>query len=107
MSQDEINCVAQCSDEYLDLWVDDIVIHKVDWSIFNESVGSWKQTYSRLCLSHRRNQQFGGIMTQRGGLLSVLQPSIGGGRNHESASDLNASNHAIGEIFNERRVSYF
>ncbi|KAH9321033.1 hypothetical protein KI387_015672 [Taxus chinensis] len=95
LSQDEINCAAQCSDEYSDLRFDDIVIPKIDRSIFNESAGSRKQTYSRLRLSQRREQQLGGVSRRRAGLLSVSRPSIAGGRNLEGASDLKDNNQIL------------
>lgn len=80
LSQDEINCAAQCSDEYSHVRFDDIVIPKIDRSIFNESAGSRKQTYSRLRFSQRnREQQQGNVSRRRAGLLSLSRHSNGGG----------------------------
>ncbi|OUZ99635.1 Methyl-CpG DNA binding [Macleaya cordata] len=49
LSQSELNSLSLCSNESFDLRrCDDIVIPKIDRSVFNESAGSRKQTYSRL-----------------------------------------------------------
>eukprot|EP01018_Ginkgo_biloba_P007561 Gb_41672 [translate_table: standard] len=99
-SQDEINCAAQCSDEYTDQRSDDIVIPKIDRSIFNESAGSRKQTYSRLRFSQRR-EQLGSLTRRRAGLLSVSRHSVGVGispgirRKTVNASELKDNNQIL------------
>lgn len=75
LSQDEINCAAQWSDEDTELQLKDIVIPKIDRSIFNESAGSRKQTYSRLRFSQRK-EELGGLSRRRAGLLSVSRHSV-------------------------------
>ncbi|KAK6938150.1 hypothetical protein RJ641_031658 [Dillenia turbinata] len=53
-SQSELCALAQCStNAFNPLRCDDVVIPKIDRSVFNESVGSRKQTYSRLRLAPR------------------------------------------------------
>lgn len=66
-SQDEINLAARNSDEFR---VDDVVVPKIDPSIFQESGGSRKQTYSRLQLSQKREEPES-LTRRRAGLLSV------------------------------------
>ncbi|KAJ0570121.1 putative transcription factor C2H2 family [Helianthus annuus] len=52
LSQSELHSLSQCSNSSSDLHrCDDVVIPKIDRSVFNESAGSRKQTYSRLRLA--------------------------------------------------------
>ncbi|CAO2834356.1 unnamed protein product [Amaranthus hypochondriacus] len=52
LSQSELTALSLCSSHSFDLRrCDDVVIPKIDRSIFNESAGSRKQTYSRLRLA--------------------------------------------------------
>ncbi|KAL5992448.1 hypothetical protein ACLOJK_013366 [Asimina triloba] len=52
LSQSELNSLALCSNDSFDLRrCDDVVVPKIDRTIFNESAGSRKQTYSRLRLA--------------------------------------------------------
>ncbi|CAK9174036.1 unnamed protein product [Ilex paraguariensis] len=49
LSQSELQALSLCSDSAFDLrGTDDVVIPQINRSIFNESAGSRKQTYSRL-----------------------------------------------------------
>lgn len=66
-SQDEINLAAQNSDE---LRADDVVVPKIDPSIFQESGGNRKQTYSRLQLSQKR-EEAESVSRRRAGLHAV------------------------------------
>ncbi|GMH31385.1 hypothetical protein Nepgr_033228 [Nepenthes gracilis] len=55
LSQSELTSLARCSSRAFDLRrCDDVVIPKIDRSVFNESAGSRKQTYSRLRLAPRK-----------------------------------------------------
>lgn len=55
LSQSELHALSLTSSHSSDLRrCDDVVIPKIDRSIFNESAGSRKQTYSRLRLAHRK-----------------------------------------------------
>ncbi|KAI3757355.1 hypothetical protein L6452_04891 [Arctium lappa] len=49
LSQSELYSLSKCSNSSFDL--NDVVIPKIDRSVFNESAGSRKQTYSRLRLA--------------------------------------------------------
>ncbi|XP_071710066.1 uncharacterized protein [Rutidosis leptorrhynchoides] len=52
LSQSELHSLSKCSNSSFDLSrCDDVVIPKIDRSVFNESAGSRKQTYSRLRLA--------------------------------------------------------
>ncbi|KAL4557595.1 hypothetical protein LXL04_035779 [Taraxacum kok-saghyz] len=52
LSQSELFSLSMCSNSSFDLnRCDDVVIPKIDRSVFNESAGSRKQTYSRLRLA--------------------------------------------------------
>ncbi|KAJ9545879.1 hypothetical protein OSB04_025586 [Centaurea solstitialis] len=52
LSQSELYSLSKCSNSSFDLnRCDDVVIPKIDRSVFNESAGSRKQTYSRLRLA--------------------------------------------------------
>ncbi|XP_068639049.1 uncharacterized protein [Aristolochia californica] len=54
LSQSELNVLSLCSCDAFDpRRTDDLVIPKIDRSVFNESAGSRKQTYSRLRLAPR------------------------------------------------------
>ncbi|XP_068643914.1 uncharacterized protein [Aristolochia californica] len=54
LSQSELNLLSLCSCDAFDpRRTDDLVIPKIDRSVFNESAGSRKQTYSRLRLAPR------------------------------------------------------
>lgn len=54
LSQSELLALSLCSDDAYNLRrCDDVVIPKIDRSVFNESAGSRKQTYSRLRLAPR------------------------------------------------------
>ncbi|KAG9451482.1 hypothetical protein H6P81_011447 [Aristolochia fimbriata] len=54
LSQSELNVLSLCSVDAFDpRRTDDLVIPKIDRSVFNESAGSRKQTYSRLRLAPR------------------------------------------------------
>uniref|UniRef100_A0A803ME79 Uncharacterized protein n=1 Tax=Chenopodium quinoa TaxID=63459 RepID=A0A803ME79_CHEQI len=54
LSQSELTALSLCSAHAFDLRrCDDVVIPKIDRSVFNESAGSRKQTYSRLRLAPR------------------------------------------------------
>ncbi|GAB2301861.1 methyl-CpG-binding domain-containing protein [Dionaea muscipula] len=55
LSQSELVALSRCSSHAFDLRrFDDVVIPKIDRSVFNESAGSRKQTYSRLRLAPRK-----------------------------------------------------
>ncbi|KAA8528286.1 hypothetical protein F0562_035641 [Nyssa sinensis] len=55
LSQSELYSLSLCSDGAFDpRRCDDVVIPKIDRSVFNESAGSRKQTYSRLRLAPRK-----------------------------------------------------
>ncbi|KAL6984138.1 methyl-CpG-binding domain-containing protein [Sarracenia purpurea var. burkii] len=55
LSQSELYALSLCSDGAFDARrCDDVVIPKIDRSVFNESAGSRKQTYSRLRLAPRK-----------------------------------------------------
>ncbi|THG03343.1 uncharacterized protein LOC114309884 [Camellia sinensis] len=54
LSQSELYALSLCSDGAFDPLCDDVVIPKIDRSVFNESAGSRKQTYSRLRLAPRK-----------------------------------------------------
>ncbi|XP_059633666.1 uncharacterized protein LOC132276311 [Cornus florida] len=55
LSQAELYALSLCSDASFDpRRCDDVVIPKIDRSVFNESAGSRKQTYSRLRLAPRK-----------------------------------------------------
>ncbi|KAF5181850.1 Methyl-cpg-binding domain-containing protein [Thalictrum thalictroides] len=57
LTQSELNSLSQCSTKSVDLHQrcdNNIVIPKIDRSVFNESAGSRKQTYSRLRLAPRK-----------------------------------------------------
>ncbi|KNA22164.1 hypothetical protein SOVF_036860 [Spinacia oleracea] len=54
LSQSELTALSLCSSHAFDLRrCEDVVIPKIDRSVFNESAGSRKQTYSRLRLAPR------------------------------------------------------
>ncbi|XP_052201973.1 uncharacterized protein LOC127807850 isoform X2 [Diospyros lotus] len=54
-TQSELYALSLCSDSAFDpRRCDDVVIPKIDRSVFNESAGSRKQTYSRLRLAPRK-----------------------------------------------------
>ncbi|KAL9228725.1 hypothetical protein vseg_004274 [Gypsophila vaccaria] len=56
LTQSELAALAVCSSRAVDLRrCDDVVIPKIDRTVFNESAGSRKQTYSRLRLAPRSN----------------------------------------------------
>ncbi|KAH9624454.1 hypothetical protein KSS87_008144, partial [Heliosperma pusillum] len=56
LSQSELTALSLCSTQSFDLRrCDDVVIPKIDRSVFNESAGSRKQTFSRLRLSKNPN----------------------------------------------------
>ncbi|KAF8406024.1 hypothetical protein HHK36_008104 [Tetracentron sinense] len=76
LSQPELHSLTLCSDTAFDLRrCNDIVIPKIDRSVFNESAGSRKQTYSRLRLAPRK-PEIASIGRRRrcGGLLPLLKP---------------------------------
>ncbi|XP_011626564.1 uncharacterized protein LOC18442920 isoform X2 [Amborella trichopoda] len=89
LSQDEISSLALLSLPSSNPPLTDIVVPKIDRSIFNESQGSRKQTYSRLRLSHKKQQQHQELLShgtnsssptslttrRRAGLLSISRPS--------------------------------
>lgn len=55
LSQSELTSLSHCSDKSFDLRrCDDVIIPKIDRSVFNESAGSRKQTYSHLRLAPRQ-----------------------------------------------------
>ncbi|KAL8138345.1 hypothetical protein V2J09_004346 [Rumex salicifolius] len=55
LTQSELTSLSRCSLHAVDLsHCDDLVIPKIDRSVFNESAGSRKQTYSRFRLSRRK-----------------------------------------------------
>ncbi|XP_074263045.1 uncharacterized protein LOC141585876 isoform X2 [Silene latifolia] len=56
LSQAELTALSLCSTQSFDLRrCDDVVIPKIDRSVFNESAGSRKQTFSRLRLTKNPN----------------------------------------------------
>ncbi|XP_042492256.1 uncharacterized protein LOC122071869 isoform X2 [Macadamia integrifolia] len=76
ISQSELNSLSLCSYEAFDLHrCDDVVIPKIDRSVFNESAGSRKQTYSRLRLAPRKPEITNvGRRRRCAGLLSLPKP---------------------------------
>ncbi|PSS19565.1 Methyl-CpG-binding domain-containing protein [Actinidia chinensis var. chinensis] len=57
LSQSDLYALSLCSDGAFDSRrCDDVVVPKIDRSVFNESAGSRKQTYSRLRLAPRKPQ---------------------------------------------------
>ncbi|XP_031492296.1 uncharacterized protein LOC116258934 [Nymphaea colorata] len=78
LSQEDLNCLATLSDELRLLRRDDVVVPKIDRSVFNESAGSRRQTYSRLRLAQRKDEAVavrGG--RRRTGLLTVSRHPAG------------------------------
>ncbi|OVA14222.1 Methyl-CpG DNA binding [Macleaya cordata] len=77
LSQSDLNSLSLCSNESFDLRrCDEIVIPKIDRSIFNESAGSRKQTYSRLRLAPRKPEITSiGSRRRSGGLLPIPKPT--------------------------------
>ncbi|CAN6479893.1 unnamed protein product [Victoria cruziana] len=78
LSQEDLNCLATLSDELRHMRRDDVVIPKIDRSVFNESAGSRRQTYSRLRLAQRKDDAVavrGG--RRRTGLLTVSRHPAG------------------------------
>ncbi|XP_043719783.1 uncharacterized protein LOC122667541 isoform X2 [Telopea speciosissima] len=76
LSQSELNSLSLCSYEAFDLrHCDDVVISKIDRSVFNESSGSRKQTYSRLRLAPRKPEITNvGLRRRCAGLLPLPKP---------------------------------
>ncbi|KAJ4966343.1 hypothetical protein NE237_018192 [Protea cynaroides] len=76
LSQSELNSLSLCSDEAFDLHsCDDVVIPKIDRSVFNESAGSRKQTYSRFRLAPRKPEITNvGRRRRSAGLLPLPKP---------------------------------
>ncbi|XP_043705137.1 uncharacterized protein LOC122654938 isoform X2 [Telopea speciosissima] len=76
LSQSELNSLSLCSDKTFDLGrCDDVVIPKIDRSVFNESAGSRKQTYSRLRLAPRKPEITNvGRRRRSAGLLPLPKP---------------------------------
>nr|XP_016502220.1 PREDICTED: uncharacterized protein LOC107820446 isoform X1 [Nicotiana tabacum]XP_016502221.1 PREDICTED: uncharacterized protein LOC107820446 isoform X1 [Nicotiana tabacum] len=57
LSQSELHALSLCSDSAYDLRrTNDVVIPQLDRSLFNESAGSRRQTYSRLRHQHHRSR---------------------------------------------------
>ncbi|KAJ8572515.1 hypothetical protein K7X08_009026 [Anisodus acutangulus] len=57
LSQSELHALSLCSDSAYDLRrTNDVVIPQIDRSLFNESAGSRRQTYSRLRHQHHRSR---------------------------------------------------
>ncbi|MCD7449630.1 hypothetical protein HAX54_000858 [Datura stramonium] len=57
LSQSELHALSLCSDSAYDLrHNNDVVIPQIDRSLFNESAGSRRQTYSRLRHQHHRSR---------------------------------------------------
>ncbi|KAA8536454.1 hypothetical protein F0562_028932 [Nyssa sinensis] len=55
LSQSELHALSLCSDAAFDLHrTDDVVVPQIDRTLFNESAGSRRQTYSRLRLAPRQ-----------------------------------------------------
>ncbi|KAF8377322.1 hypothetical protein HHK36_030697 [Tetracentron sinense] len=78
MSQSELQSLSICSDAAFDLRrSDDLVIPKIDRSVFNESAGSRKQTYSRLRLAPRK-PEISSIAHRRrySGILPIPKPPL-------------------------------
>ncbi|KAJ8529894.1 hypothetical protein K7X08_036729 [Anisodus acutangulus] len=60
LSQSELQTLSLCSDSAYNLRrTNDVVIPQIDRSLFNESAGSRRQTYSRLRHQHRRSRMPG------------------------------------------------
>ncbi|KAK4401868.1 Methyl-CpG-binding domain-containing protein 8 [Sesamum angolense] len=75
LSQSELQALSLCSDSAFDVRrTDDVVSPHLDRSLFNESAGSRRQTYSRL--HHRSHSRFPG-----------LHPSLKPHRHPHSSSD--------------------
>ncbi|KAJ4950164.1 hypothetical protein NE237_026996 [Protea cynaroides] len=76
LSQSELSSLSLCSYEAFDLRrCDDVVIPKIDRSVFNESAGSRKQTYSRLRLAPRKSEITNVARRRRcAGLLPLPKP---------------------------------
>ncbi|XP_049414582.1 uncharacterized protein LOC125877281 [Solanum stenotomum] len=57
LSQSELHALSLCSDSAYDLrHTNEVVIPQIDRSLFNESAGSRRQTYSRLRHQHHRSR---------------------------------------------------
>ncbi|XP_077213535.1 uncharacterized protein LOC143848470 [Tasmannia lanceolata] len=66
LSQSELNSLSLCSDHAFDpRRSGDIVVPKIDRSVFNESAGSRKQTYSRLRLAPRNSEKISTVGRRR------------------------------------------
>nr|DAD21968.1 TPA_asm: hypothetical protein HUJ06_023431 [Nelumbo nucifera] len=76
LSQSELNSLSLCSGDAFDLRrCDDVVIPKIDRSVFNESAGSRKQTYSRLRLAPSKPEVTSiGRRRRHAALLPVPKP---------------------------------
>ncbi|KAK4340024.1 hypothetical protein RND71_041486 [Anisodus tanguticus] len=60
LSQSELQTLSLCSDSAYNLRrTNDVVIPQIDRSLFNESAGSRRQTYSRIRHQHRRSRMPG------------------------------------------------
>ncbi|XP_058084169.1 uncharacterized protein LOC131231865 [Magnolia sinica] len=74
LTQSELSSLSLCSEDAFDLCsCDDTIVPKIDRSIFNESAGSRKQTYSRILLAPH-SSDMGRRRRRRPGLYPVSRP---------------------------------